>query len=206
MKRSLFAAALGAIAMPVLAADVGVSVNIGQPGFYGRIDVGNAPRPQLIYPEPVVIERAPANVPPRPIYLYVPPEHAKDWRKHCHKYSACGQPVYFVQKGWYEDVYVPHYRNAQVNTQVVYAYDIHSDVVRARVIWAHKIHATEVRARVVYESDLKGEPKGKGKGKGHHGEDIHAQVVSAREIHAHDIHARVIEADTLYVTALKTKR
>ena len=28
------------------AADIGVSINIGQPGFYGRIDLGNAPAPQ----------------------------------------------------------------------------------------------------------------------------------------------------------------
>lgn len=202
MTRFLFTAVMGVIVAPVLAADVGVSVNIGQPGFYGRIDIGSAPRPQLLYPEPVVIERAPGNA-PRPVYLYVPPEHAKDWRKHCHKYAACGQPVYFVQKGWYDDVYVPHYRKSHAQTQVVYAHDIHSDVVRARVIWAHKVHAKEVRARVVYETDGKGEPKGKGKG--HHGEDIHAQVVSAGEIHAHDIHARVIEADTLYVKDLKRK-
>ena len=29
------------------AADVGVSVTVGQPGFYGRIDVGNVPQPVL---------------------------------------------------------------------------------------------------------------------------------------------------------------
>jgi hypothetical protein len=206
MKRILFAAVMGAIAAPVGAADVGVSVNVGQPGFYGRIDIGNAPRPQLVYPEPVVIERAPGNA-PRPVYLYVPPEHAKDWRKHCHRYNACGQPVYFVQRDWYENVYVPHYRAS--HAQVVYAHDIHSDVVRARVIWAHAVHAREVRARVVYESDWKGEPKGKGKGKDKdkgHGEDIHAEVVAAGEIHAHDIHARIVEAETLYVKDLHTKR
>ncbi len=43
MKRFLFVAALFIITVPALAADVGVSVNIGQLGFYGRIDIGNYP-------------------------------------------------------------------------------------------------------------------------------------------------------------------
>ena len=40
----------------------------------------------------------------------VPPGHARNWRKHCHKYDACGRPAYFVQDSWYRSVYVPHYR------------------------------------------------------------------------------------------------
>ena len=111
MKRMLLAAALAATAMaPALAADVGVSVSIGQPGFYGRIDIGNYPQPQVIYPQPVIIAPAPYAVVQRPIYLRVPPGHAKNWGKHCSRYAACGQPVYFVQDGWYQNVYAPHYR------------------------------------------------------------------------------------------------
>jgi len=93
-----------------LAADVGVSVSVGEPGFYGRVDIGNFPQPQVIYPQPVVIQRVPVAVAPQPIYLRVPPGHAKNWRKHCHKYDACGQPVYFVRDDWYNNVYVPRYR------------------------------------------------------------------------------------------------
>lgn len=111
MKRMLLAATLAISAVaPALAADVGVSVSIGQPGFYGRIDIGNYPQPQLIYPQPVVIAPAPYAVVQRPIYLRVPPGHAKNWGKHCARYAACGQPVYFVQDGWYQNVYAPHYR------------------------------------------------------------------------------------------------
>ncbi|KQW76124.1 MULTISPECIES: hypothetical protein [unclassified Methylibium] len=111
MKRMLLAAALAVTAMaPALAADVGVSVSIGQPGFYGRIDIGNYPQPQVIYPQPVIIAPAPYAVVQRPIYLRVPPGHAKNWGKHCSRYAACGQPVYFVQDGWYQNVYAPHYR------------------------------------------------------------------------------------------------
>lgn len=110
MKRFLCALAFTALAMPALAADVGVSVTVGQPGFYGHIEIGDAPRPAVIYPQPVVIQPAPRGVVYQPIYLHVPPGHAKDWGKHCGKYNACGRPVYFVKESWYNDVYVPHYQ------------------------------------------------------------------------------------------------
>jgi len=109
MKRILFATALAAAAVPALAADVGVSISIGQPGFYGRIDIGGYPPPQLIYTQPLVIERVPVNRPP--IYLRVPPKHAKHWRKYCHEYNACGERVFFVQNNWYSREYVPRYQN-----------------------------------------------------------------------------------------------
>ena len=110
MKRFLFAVLVVAGAGPALAADVGVSVTVGQPGFYGRIDVGNFPPPVLVYPEPVVIQPVPVGVVYQPTYLHVPPGHAKHWSKHCRKYNACGRPVYFVQDQWYNEVYVPQYR------------------------------------------------------------------------------------------------
>jgi hypothetical protein len=108
MQRFLFAVVLAA-ALPVCAA-AGVSVSVDQPGFYGRIDIGTLTPPSVLYPQPIVIQPVPVGVAPQPIYLYVPPGHAKNWRKHCHRYHACGQPVYFVQERWYHDVYVPHYR------------------------------------------------------------------------------------------------
>ena len=91
------------------AADVGVSVNISEPGFYGRIDIGRVPAPVLIYPHAVIIEPRPAHVPRQPVYLRVPPGHEKKWDKHCRRYNACGQPVFFVQDGWYRNVYAPRY-------------------------------------------------------------------------------------------------
>ena len=110
MKRLMFAAVAAAITSTTFAADVGVSVSVGQPGFYGRIDVGTFPYPPLLYPQPIVIQPSPVVAWQQPIYLHVPPGHAKDWRKHCAKYSACGQPVYFVQESWYNTVYAPRYR------------------------------------------------------------------------------------------------
>ena len=117
MKRLLIVAALTAATTSALAADVGVSVQVGQPGFYGRIDIGNLPPPLLVYPEPVIIQPVPTGVVRQPIYLHVPPGHAKDWRKHCRKYNACGQPVYFVREDWYNDVYVPRYREGKSQGQ-----------------------------------------------------------------------------------------
>lgn len=112
MKPILAAIALTAFAFPVFAADVGVSLSVGQPGFYGQIDIGNTPRPQLVYSRPVMMVPARAAVAPAPIYLHVPPGYASHWRRHCREYNACGRPVYFVQDRWYHNVYVPHYRES----------------------------------------------------------------------------------------------
>ncbi len=108
MKKFLFGAALAIAALPAFAG-VGVSVSVGQPGFYGQIDIGDAPPPEVIYTQPMVIERA--IIPASPIYLHVPPGHAKHWAKHCAEYNACGRPVYFVRDGWYSQQYVPYYRS-----------------------------------------------------------------------------------------------
>lgn len=93
---------------PALAADIGVSINIGHPGYYGRIDVEEAPRPRVIYARPRIVTRV--AVQPAPIYLHVRPGHARNWSRHCWKYDACDQRVYFVNDNWYQTVYVDHYR------------------------------------------------------------------------------------------------
>jgi hypothetical protein len=109
MKRVLLAVTMAAACLPALAqTNVGVSVQVGQPGFYGRIDIGNVPTPPVVvYQQPVVIAPTPVAVYQRPIYLHVPPGHAKNWGRHCARYNACGQPVYFVQEQWYQQKYVP---------------------------------------------------------------------------------------------------
>lgn len=110
MKNSRKLAALAAVlaSSASFAADVGVSVSIGQPGFYGQIDIGNYPPPRVIYREPRIIERV--TVERAPVYMRVPPGHAKHWDKHCYEYHACNQRVYFVQNDWYEHEYVPRYQ------------------------------------------------------------------------------------------------
>ena len=82
-----------------------VSVTVGQPGYHGRLDVIGFPSPQLVFPEPVIVEPVPVGVVRQPLYVHVSEAEAKQWRK----YKACGQPVYFVQETWYNEVYVPEY-------------------------------------------------------------------------------------------------
>lgn len=76
--------------------DVGVSVSVSQPGFYGQVNIGNTP-PPVIYAQPVVIMQPRQPVRYAPLYLRVPPGHEKHWSKHCAEYQACGRPVYFVR-------------------------------------------------------------------------------------------------------------
>jgi len=106
-KTLMFVAALLAAAPALAETQVGVSIGISQPGVYGRIDIGNAPPPVLVYPQPVIITRPPQAVlvERRPIYLYVPPGHQQNWGRYCGRYGACGQPVYFVREDWVRERY-----------------------------------------------------------------------------------------------------
>lgn len=84
------------------ASDINIGVSVAgevAPGVYGRVDIGNT-RPAVLYSAPMVIVRQPRQV--APVYMHVPPGHAKNWGKHCHKYNACSQPVYFVKSAEYE--------------------------------------------------------------------------------------------------------
>jgi hypothetical protein len=105
MKR-IFAVAVGWVCFSsgAIAADVGVSIQFSQPGVFGRVDIGQYPQPQVIVPQPVVIEAPPpAMPPPEALYLWVPLEHRKHWERYCHQYHACGHPVYFVNHVWYKN-------------------------------------------------------------------------------------------------------
>jgi hypothetical protein len=104
MKKILSALALlGVCTLAQAGTNIGVVVDINQPGVYGRVELGNRPPPPVIYQQPVIITQPvivaqqPVYVQPAPLYLKVPPGHSKKWAKHCYKYNACGQPVYFVQ-------------------------------------------------------------------------------------------------------------
>ena len=88
------------------AGDLGINVILsGQvaPGIYGQVQLGNASPPPVVYAQPMLIEAQAA--PPPPVYLHVPPGHAKNWRKHCREYNACNRPVYFVRS----EEYAPDY-------------------------------------------------------------------------------------------------
>jgi len=85
--------------------NVGVSIGISQPGVYGRIDIGNTPPPPVVYAEPVIIRPSPYASARRPIYLYAPEQHQRNWGRYCGQYNACGQPVYFVREQWVRERY-----------------------------------------------------------------------------------------------------
>jgi hypothetical protein len=88
------------------AADVGVSVQISQPGVYGRVDIGRFPQPEVVVAQPVIIGRPAPRV--EPVYMWVPPGHRARWSRYCGQYHACGVPVYFVQDRWYGEHVRPH--------------------------------------------------------------------------------------------------
>jgi hypothetical protein len=118
MKHILIAAAVAAFTItPAVAGNAGVPVNIGQPDFYGRIDIVDFPQPQVIFVQPMIITRGPIKRPP--IYMHVPPTHARHWSKHCSQYAACGESVFFVQDNWYDSEYVPRYQERHGNRQVI---------------------------------------------------------------------------------------
>jgi len=110
LKHFLIAGFMLASASTAFAADVGVSISVGQPGFYGQIDIGDYPYPQprVIYREPIIVHRHVDVY--EPMYLRVPPGHYKNWKRHCNRYHACGRQVYFVQDRWYRDDFAPRYR------------------------------------------------------------------------------------------------
>jgi hypothetical protein len=112
MKQLLIAVAIATPLLagaPARAADVGISVQISQPGVYGRIDIGEFPRPAVVLRAPLIIARP--SVAPPPVYMWVPPEHRHNWKHYCGRYHACGVPVYFVRDDWYRDHVRPHERD-----------------------------------------------------------------------------------------------
>jgi hypothetical protein len=108
MKSLIFGAALLAAAIPALAQS-NVSISVGQPGFYGRIDIGGYGPPPVVYTQPVIVEARP-HYEAAPVYLRVPEGHRKHWSRWCGHYGACGQRVLFVRDEWYTNTYVPRYR------------------------------------------------------------------------------------------------
>ncbi len=79
------------------------------PGVYGQVQLGNEGPPPVVYAQPLLIESRP--MPPPPVYLHVPPGHARNWRRFCRDYNACDRPVYFVRSEEYAPDYVKRHRH-----------------------------------------------------------------------------------------------
>jgi hypothetical protein len=104
-------AAIAAVASALLcvatahAGDLNIGVILSgeiTPGVYGQVMIGNSPPPPVVYAQPVIIETVPYGVRPVPVYLHVPPGHARHWAQHCREYHACNRPVYFVRSAEYD--------------------------------------------------------------------------------------------------------
>jgi hypothetical protein len=109
MNKQWMMAAVLAVAGAAQATDVGVSIGISQPGVYGRIDIGRFPQPAVVVAQPVIVHppRMVIAQAPEPVYMWVPPGHRKNWRRHCANYGACGAPVVFVRDQWYHQHVAP---------------------------------------------------------------------------------------------------
>jgi hypothetical protein len=109
MKNTYCIAACAFIALGASVANADVDIGVAihgevAPGVYGRVDLGGRSPPPLVYSHPLLISHPPGRV-EDPVYLHVPPQHAKAWRLHCQEYHACNRPVYFVKSAEYEHGY-----------------------------------------------------------------------------------------------------
>ncbi len=98
-------------------AQTALSLQLGQPGYYGPINVGRLALPPVVDPLPLIVRPARGqdrwpSMSNKPIYLRVPPNHSRDWGRYCGLYQACRVPVLFVRDDWYRKVYAPQLRAA----------------------------------------------------------------------------------------------
>lgn len=98
LKSGFVALAIGALSVGAAHAQAYVNLTVGgpmAPGVYGQISVGNNPLPPIINTAPVVIGQPVFGA--APMYLYVSTVEYRNWGRYCHRYQACGRPVYFVR-------------------------------------------------------------------------------------------------------------
>jgi hypothetical protein len=112
MKKLLLAVAF-AFASTSALAGVGISLNIGEPGYYGEVDVGGYSQPRTYSRSPRTVIRG--NEDNDPVYLRVPRGDRNQWSRHCEQYNACDRPTYFVDDNWYNKEYSPAYREKHRN-------------------------------------------------------------------------------------------
>jgi len=109
----------GIVYAPVQA-QTALTLQLGQPGYFGPINLGNHQAPPPVYGYRAVIVRPDSRGRERwiqagtqPLYLRVPMNQARDWGRYCGLYQACNVPVQFVRDDWYRNVYAPRVRAAQ---------------------------------------------------------------------------------------------
>ena len=109
--KSIAAASFVILTLASLSARAGtpiINLNVGgeiSPGVYGQVQFGNAPPPQVINVQPMMIVPRRRGEVVEPLYLHIPPNQARHWARYCHRYDACNRPVYFVKEGRYQPNY-----------------------------------------------------------------------------------------------------
>lgn len=104
--RYLLSFGLLSLAASAWSAEVNVGISVAgeiKPGVYGRIEIGTGEKPPLVYERPYALVKPRSAADRKPLYLNVPPGHARNWAKHCHLYKACNRPTYFVYTAEYDD-------------------------------------------------------------------------------------------------------
>jgi len=103
-------ALLGALLGSPGLAQVGFSIQLGQPNYYGGLNIQGFPNPQFYNSRPVFIRPLSPEY-DQPVYLRVPACQRQNWGAYCGRYNACQRKVYFVQDNWYRSIYAPRYRH-----------------------------------------------------------------------------------------------
>jgi hypothetical protein len=78
--------------------------------YYGVLDLGGRPPPQLLFEQPRLGRAGVAAGPP--LFLHVPHDQARQWSRHCARYRACDRPAFFVSEEWYYGIYLGRARQA----------------------------------------------------------------------------------------------
>jgi hypothetical protein len=108
----------GIVYAPVQA-QTSLTLQLGQPGYVGQINLGNQGPPPVYGYRPVIVRPSSqqrhrwTQASSQPVYLRVPPNQIRDWGRYCGLYQACHVPVQFVRDDWYRNVYAPRLRAAQ---------------------------------------------------------------------------------------------
>jgi len=107
------------VATLALAAGCALAQGKSTDEFFGRIEMGGAPAPELMSNRVVkgqhlhshgrtALPAAQIAGFEAPVYFHVRPGEEVRWAAHCKSYNACDLPVLFVTEAWYRDTYLPH--------------------------------------------------------------------------------------------------
>lgn len=157
-------AALLAASAPAIA-QTNVSINVGQPGFYGRINIGGFGPPPVVYAQPIVVREV--RYRSEPVYLRVPPGHRKNWKRYCGRYDACARPVMFVRDDWYTNTYAPRYRERHHGYRAERQQVVYREVVRHDRHDRHDRHKHKKHDRHDKHDKHDKHGRGNGHGRGH---------------------------------------